>query len=183
MAQIFVKFVLQVDGTNKYWNGTAWVTSSGYTQSNTAADILAHAAALAVTSGAVLRFVAYLHSDVGNTTPSLEEVEIIYSFWAGPRPDPKKGTVWGYVLSSDGLPVDGVSILINTVQRTAYGDIIISTLEHTAVTDAYGYWEIELIPSALFTPVTQYRFRFDGPGVVIDETKTVPSGDTNYADL
>jgi hypothetical protein len=177
-----VLFVLQLDGVNTWWDGVAWVASTGYAEANTAADILANLADLDVASGRTLRWVAYLHSDTGVATPEILELEIIYSFWGGAPPDPQKSTVWGYLMS-DGHPVVGARVRCDLEADCWYQDVMLSRAVDEVVTDATGYWEMEVIPSSLLSPVSKYRFRFTGAGVERDEQRTMPVGDTNYKNL
>lgn len=74
-----IKYAVSVDGFTStiYHNGSAWVSSSSYTQTNTLAQILANAATLNLSNNTFgLR--AYLHSENGDTTPELDTVTIEY---------------------------------------------------------------------------------------------------------
>lgn len=74
-----IKYVLSKDGgvTWLYWSGSAWVASSGFGQSNTLAQLNANIAAFDFVPNRIM-VMAYLHSDTGNTTPSLDEFQVNY---------------------------------------------------------------------------------------------------------
>jgi hypothetical protein len=67
-----IKNVIEIDGQNKYWNGSAWADSTGYFQSNSAGESNDNALNLSISLGVSLRPVWYLHTDEGKTTPMLD---------------------------------------------------------------------------------------------------------------
>ena len=75
-----IRYSLEIDGTDYWWSGVAWVASSGYAETNTAAEINAQIATLNafITSEIVCVPQIYLHSDTGATTPSIDELTIDY---------------------------------------------------------------------------------------------------------
>lgn len=73
-----IKMTIEVDGIEKYWSGTAWATSSGYSQSNILADIVANLSTL-LADNSDIRWILYLHSDDGSTTPAVTQVTISYN--------------------------------------------------------------------------------------------------------
>jgi hypothetical protein len=79
------RFTVEVDGTEKYWNGSAWGDSSGYSQSNTYSEIEANSSSL-LSDISEIRWVLYLHSENGTTTPTCELITITYNF-SGETPD------------------------------------------------------------------------------------------------
>lgn len=74
-----VKFCLDVDGTIKYWNGSAWTTTvtCSNSASSTAAQINSNAATL-LSGTATVKVVTVLHSADGSTTPSVSWARITY---------------------------------------------------------------------------------------------------------
>jgi hypothetical protein len=66
-----VSFAIVVDGVDKYWNGSAWVDSTGYPQTNQAAVVKANIAALTLVGLSSINHRRYFHSDDGSTTPEL----------------------------------------------------------------------------------------------------------------
>lgn len=80
-----------INGVRKYWNGSAWATAQAG-ESNTAAEIAAHCAALFVDSvNAEINLISYLKSGDGTTTPTLTEAVITYdtAIALDEFPDPK----------------------------------------------------------------------------------------------
>lgn len=72
-----ITYVLRVEGTNYWWNGTTWWPSNGYPESNTAAQIRAYLGSFTA-QGDTLIF-AYLHSADGTTTPELTSLTVDYT--------------------------------------------------------------------------------------------------------
>jgi len=71
-----IKYILNVDAQNKYWDGSAWSNSDGtYAQANTAAEINTNAMALLTVSSTVL-VVAFLNTTDDQATPTLTSVSL-----------------------------------------------------------------------------------------------------------
>ena len=71
-----VAFTLEINKIEKYWDGGSWVNSSGFVQSNSAADINTNLGALDLAGNKHIRWIAYLHSNDGTTTPELDLVSL-----------------------------------------------------------------------------------------------------------
>ncbi len=174
-----VKFVIDVDGTKRYWNGTAWADSSGYVQSNDPTDIDANAGSL-LSQGSLITPIAYLHSDDGSTTPELDEMELSYDHFVPPDADPKICIIAGYLRDPNN------KLLFNTKVRATllaegYLDgknYWVSSRTVTAVSSEDGYFEIDLIRSSEYKTPTRYRFVVE---VSASEKYTV--GDFTVPDL
>ena len=74
-----VTFVLSDDNGNtwKYWDGNEWALSSGYLQSNTYSEINANLSSFPTSNG--LKVKIYLHSDDGDSTPTISLLTINYN--------------------------------------------------------------------------------------------------------
>ena len=179
-----VKYTLEIDSVEKYWTGTAWASSSGYAQSNTAAEILANVAT-AITSGKTVRFTAYLHSADGTTTPTLDLVTIIYNYWGGTASAPTVCTVWGHIYNTAGAAIPDVTVKATLSGSGTYSSLLmLESITHSAVTDANGYWELDLVPSSLIAPNRAYKVEIKGAGISREEYKVVPNSATaNYATM
>ncbi len=145
-----VTFVVDVDGTYMYWSGAAWATSTGYSQSNTSSDINTNIGTL-LSSGSIIRPVAYLHSADGSSTPNLDNISITYDFYAAPPQLPETIIVYGRILDIDTTPVGGCTIECSVDQN---GDL---TTNHWAskytvqtTSNANGDWELEVLRSSAF---------------------------------
>ena len=79
-----VQYAFEIDGVLKWFNAgattPAWETSDGtFAQSNLATEVNTNASTFPLASaGSLVRFLAFLHSDDGSTTPELEAV--FYTF-------------------------------------------------------------------------------------------------------
>jgi hypothetical protein len=182
-----VKYTIEVDGTEKYWDGDSWETSNGtFAQANTAAEINTNATTL-LSSTSIVRIIAYLHSDDGSTTPQLNNLVVTYS----PPDEPSTCLVWGYILDVQGNPISGSTVKAKLVVSTTplakgiVGDsIVIATHEVTATVNANGYWYLDLIQNAEYDTTDYYTFSFKGGQAAWSENRVVPaSASSAYADL
>ncbi len=163
----------EADLLEMYWNGSAWVASVGFPQTNTASDINANIETLSLVSK--YRPITYLHSENGLTTPSITLIEFNYNF----NPPPvtiETLDVIGYMFRPNGTPDVGAivkaapvdfSISDNNVQ------INISPVE-TVVSDTVdGSWVLSLVPSNLIRD-NRYDFTFiSSTGRIIRLTRAV----------
>lgn len=97
-----VTHVVIVNGTDYWWNGAAWATSSGYAESNSAADINTNIGTLITVERSVIALKTYLHSDDGSTTPDIDESEFTFT---PALPDPNLPTavlVHGFLYDHQG---------------------------------------------------------------------------------
>jgi len=140
-----IKAVLQKDGINYYWSGTAWAVSSGYAQSNIIAEIETHKAAF-TTIAIDFNIVLYLHAATGITTPSIQSLSITYDFAGEARDALNICAVYWYAQKADG------KVCSETFTASLTDDIIIyknnveiCSEEINAAADANGRVEFNLI--------------------------------------
>jgi hypothetical protein len=154
-----VKYVLNIDGTDKYWNGTAWATSTNYSQSNILADINTNIAALnlLINLGVTAKIKAYLHSTTGWTTPMLTSNTASYSFLGGSNYAIPSCVIWGYTMDETGTILPNVVVtatLKNSVELL--GNVLMKG--STSITsNSIGYWEL-ILPQTI-----AYNFQFEIP--------------------
>lgn len=80
-ANTAIQYYLIINGSPKYWNGSAWTTSNmSYAQTNTAAVINTNAAALNIIGGVNIQVAALLDASFGNATPILTSIVEVYNF-------------------------------------------------------------------------------------------------------
>ncbi len=153
-----IRYTMAVDSVEKYHDGAAWVDSSGYAQTNTAAEVAAFADSL-LTVGALVQFVAYLHSDDGTTTPGLDEVQVTYDPYFPPGPDPSLCTLYGILVDSKGMPMEGATVAAKPDQSCAGVDpaFVISRRTVSTLTDAAGAFELDLVRSVVTEPNLTYE--------------------------
>lgn len=156
-----VKFVLEIDGVNKYWTGANWSTSTGYAQSNTYAEINTNASSLDLSAGAEIRPVVYLHSADSTTTPSVDYVTLTYEYFNPADPQPDKCIVNGYLLNSLGIAQASAIIEANPLASgfITDGNYYIVTKKVSATSSSTGYFELELIRSSEYKTAMKYDFK------------------------
>jgi len=145
-----IKYTIKVDGVQKYWNGSVVVNSSGYSQTNTAAEIQANGSEFTGT----LIPVIHLHSEDGTTTPSIGNLAYTYDY-NPPEIDVTVVNVYGYIYKSDGIPDTGakVKITVPTLTEGAATNINVPYQFIEIETDEDGGWETDLILSSLLGDV------------------------------
>ena len=151
-----ITYALEINGQLTYWDGAAWSNSDGtLAQTNTAAVITTNIATL-ITSQATCFPYIFLHTDTGQTTPSIDELCIGYDFDAINVPKPATTNVYGFLLDHSGNPVVGATVTMTRfVPTTSYQeqqDNVIQNAAIEAITDADGEFSFPLIPA-------DYQFR------------------------
>lgn len=161
-----VRWTVRVDGVEQWWNGAAWVASSGaLAETNTATEINDNAAALDISSGASITVTAYLHSDDGSTSPELEQSTFSYSFFVPTATAPNQCVVYGWFLELDGSPRVGATVEVDA-PRFVHGSYVVN-FSASVVTDATGYWELSIVETESIG-VSPYRFKIDGEPFALD---------------
>jgi hypothetical protein len=156
-----VLFMIEVNRINKWYNGSAWVNSSGYPEANTAEEIVA-AAEYLFDEYALIKPIIILHSDDGSSTPAIESMTIEYDFKGTEPDDPDKCIVYGYLKDISGDPVEGATITVtlklrkNNQYRESSDSIILTTTK-TTITLSDGYFDFELIKSEQYETTREYR--------------------------
>lgn len=170
-----IKFTIEVNDVEKYWDGAAWSNSSGYAQSNTFTDINTNASSLDLDMGYRIRPICYIHSNDGSTSPNIDEFNFDYNFWGGAITPPNECVVWGYIYDSNANPLQGISIKANLELPSYYNNQIQLSQNRTEVfTDVNGYWDITLIETTNMDPNIKYKFEFKGLDYEVTEYKSVP---------
>lgn len=153
-----VTFVIVVNGVDMYWNGSAWIESSGVLESNTVAEIQAGASFL-VSSGAIsIKIKVYLTSNDGTTTPEILDFTIEYDF-VGAIEDIDLTIVTGKISDIDGISdTDILKIRLNK-KVVEYKDSIQITGDEIIITpDSNGNWQAEIADTDDMEDETFYIF-------------------------
>lgn len=158
-----VKYILKKNGNWYYHDGADWVVSDEtYTQSNTAAEIEANKATFTTTP--IQTFVrAFLHSDDGSTSPSIDSVQVDYNY-AGTQPAViERVSVVGHLFDDDGNPRAGdvVSAILNDDVVFYKTNLMLKRTEKTAIVDDTGKWEMLLEETDNMQAGTKYIFTID----------------------
>jgi hypothetical protein len=183
-----VKFTLNIDGVEKYWDGAAWSTSSGYAQSNTSTEINSNLSSLNITLGAVVTVTTYLHSDAGLTTPEIELWALDYDPYGIAEPDPNLCEVHGRFRDIGNNPMVGVTVRARLRVDTFVGNknFLITMQEVITTTDVNGYWDMDIIRSSELNGEVVYDFQFieedllDQPIEILENT--IPDNETAQFD-
>lgn len=78
-ADTFIKYILEVDSVEKYWNGSIWKSSNGsFAQSNTKQEVEDHIVGL-LTNSSYVKLISYLKTDDESSTPELTSATIDYA--------------------------------------------------------------------------------------------------------
>jgi len=175
-----IRFSLKIDGLNYWWDGGAWATSSGYAETNTAAEINAQITTLnAFISGEVICVPQiHIHSNDGSTTPQADLVTIDY------RPLFQTAQLQGFVQAITGGNSDLTRITVElNVPMVRYNNDLLSGNAQT-LTVSSGQYDFNLVetdnmvdPSDAVTGETTdiyYIFTIEGRRI----TKTVPQSVT-----
>lgn len=175
---------LKINGTLKYWNGSAWATSNGTAaQLNSLATINSNIASAVTTNSTVqlycrmdaLVYVAF--------TPTIDDVSIVYDY-GGVNTAASTVLLWGYVRDPSSVAVQSATVTAtplradSTYFKRATGSVIFNSVSTT--TDALGYWELELIPSSGFEVSSNYVITIVKSGVTYTAVITLPSAEVAY---
>ena len=180
-----ITYTFEINGTEYYWNGTTWATTTGYPNTNTVTEINTNLVSLNISPNSNSRLVMYLYSSTGGTTPKIGDVTVVYDDTPGSSTVPNECLVSGRFINGAGNPISGVVVRATPTAQASYDGYIISTSTVTTTSDSAGYWELSLVENANMTPsTTKWSFTFSGAGVTGGGTKTVPDqASSDYNDL
>lgn len=190
-----IKYVINVSGVDKYWDGSAWSNSDGtVAQSNTVAEITTNKAALDLSTGATIKIKAFLTSDDGDARPELETVTVSYNFF-NTQPQPATCTVWGFYRDVAGNGVASATVTIeikrSSKQYREADDAIIEK-KVTLTTDSNGRFESDLVRSSSYETGGTYILKIKKTADSLETSRlstqgiefTVPDAvDKNITDL
>jgi hypothetical protein len=84
-----IRYILQVDGLLRWWNGSKWVISDGtFERSNTEEEISANLNTSPIRRNNSLSVIASLHSATGSTTPILTRITLEWTEEVIPELEP-----------------------------------------------------------------------------------------------
>lgn len=174
------KFVVSVDGLEKYYNGVAWATSSSHTQTNTLAEINTNIPTLDLSLGVNAKISIYLYSD-GLETPEVTSVTTTYDFFqTSIMPD--ECVLSGQVKDLLGEPVSGATVRLETNGFFKEG-VYISPIREELTTDANGSWDASVIVMAGTTGTLKVTYIYPStirpkPPNQIFEDLVIPNSET-----
>lgn len=155
-----IRFVMTVNNIDKYWNGSIWDDSSGYSASNTLAEMKTNLISLDLSVSSSVAPKAFAHSDDGSTTPELGDITLHYNV-ASPDLTINKCLVFGYNKTPDGEPdTSEITIELNSEIVKYKNDIILLKETITVTPNSAGYWEVLLIENDNMEEFSYYIFTF-----------------------
>ena len=95
-----IKYIVDVDGSRLYHNGTTWIASTGASgEMNTADELNLHAEELDLSTERLFRVEAFLFSNTaGDITPTLRSIDIVYvPYLARNQALPDRCTLAGFI--------------------------------------------------------------------------------------
>lgn len=159
-----VQYTLNIDGQDKYWDGSAWSNSDGtFAQSSSAATINTNASDLDISSGADLKVKAFLSSDDGTVRPELESVTYEYSFYKS-QTALNTCVVYSYITLNTG-PISGATIRFYT-ESSFFSNSNYINIEKTVSSRSDGYFEATLPSSSDNIIKVKIKYSDNKTGVV-----------------
>ena len=158
-------------GSKKYWNGTSWVSSDGFSESQTNdySTFSSNIASL-VSDHTQIQLGIYLKSNDGSTTPSIDYASFTYNFGALRPSDPQQCQAYMYFVDAEDNPIENVSVSISIYRGAkqyieAADNILYGTITKTS--DDEGFVSFNLIRSSEFeteddSPM-QYKLTYTYP--------------------
>ncbi len=139
-----IKYILLKDGTKYYYN-VGWVLSDGtYAQANTAAEIDTNKATFTAVS-IDLTIDILLHSDDGATTPSIDNLDIEYSFATPAGEDVKTTILWWDAKQNDGAEETETTSIVLTNNAIKYLTRTTIMQESITITPVNGTYEVAIV--------------------------------------
>jgi hypothetical protein len=175
-----IQYAQNIDGSDFYRDITpAWVPSTGFSETNTLADMDAYTSEIDLTLGGTAAPKAYLYSVDGFSTPILVSNTVDYSFRGALVPCTQV-EVYGYVSDNCG-PVEGAVLTFKTADVQQLFDKFLS-VNKTVTTMSNGYFDVELPVGAVIDIKGSYVDSL-GKSRKFSGTFTVPGVDSNLEDL
>lgn len=149
-------YVLNINGTDYYWNGSAWVASNGtYSQSNPAATINTNSAHSSMNAlliaGAKVFVKSFLHSATGSTTPTITSINVIYTFFPFAPTTPPLTTVFLWLTDIlDDVIGSNVVATFSATNKTGYnyGKYVVLPFNKTVQFNSLGYAAISIMETS-----------------------------------
>ncbi len=169
-----VRWVLRVNGTDKWWDGAAWSDSDGtYAQTNDAATINTNASALALSPlGTQVRPVAFLGSTDGIAVPTITSCTFGYCLVVAEPDAPRECVVYGFDQLIDGTNRVGVEIYVEALFGFTHGAHIQRSGPDgriSGTTDAEGRIQFQLVETETIN-LSPYQFVIDDGGDSLPDT-------------
>ncbi len=185
-----IKYELNLSGTDKWFNGSAWATAATtYATANTAAEVESNKASLDLDAGFTLKPRVFLHSDDGYTTPTISLLEILFDFFDTPTV-PDRCQVFTNIREFLADEVDGTvhdaTITVEQPREFFYDENLQLPWKNTYDFDSNGQWDLFMVETE--TPGSYYNFTINytdasGKARTVSLKKRIVPADTVSAAL
>jgi hypothetical protein len=156
-ANTELKYIIPVSPA-LWWNGSSWSSSSlTYSQSNTSAEITTNLGSLDISTGNLLKFIAFLNSD-GSDTPLIKELKLEYDFF-DTSSLPNQVLVYGQTISMFPELLEGVVVTINSYNPFEHTNNIVMIATSTT-TNQNGDFELVVIETETVSQNTFVKFEY-----------------------
>lgn len=151
-ADTRVKLTIENDGTDKYWDGSAWIDSDETeAQTNTLAEVSSNISKLDLGENSTVKVNWFLYTDDQQKSPEISTASITYTF-GGIVADPATCNVYGYLKDLSGTPISDAKVKFELARKgdeyykSASDSIINGSVTKTTSSD--GYFQANLIRSS-----------------------------------
>lgn len=150
-ANTTVKYIMNLNGTDKYHNGSAWVTSDGTnSQANTLAEVQTNLSTL-LTENSTVKIKVVLAQTDEDITPEIDLITLVYDFGALEPAAPTQCQVYGFLVDSEDSPLANATVTVTPNRdapeyKEAASRLIGSAVSKT--TDVNGFFSMNLIISS-----------------------------------
>ncbi|MEE9481199.1 MAG: hypothetical protein V3V34_11750 [Kiloniellales bacterium] len=167
-TRILLSFV--VGGQSKWWDGAAWADSDDTAaQMNTAAEVAANIATLALGTRSIVQPRARLISDTPPANPTLRQLKMTFDAVARPVTEPRRVLITGHIEDEGGGDLAGARLEVAPPDGGFYhGDTLIGRA-FAAKSDAQGDLSLEVFETETVSQLMTITLELGSP----DNTRTV----------
>lgn len=177
-----IKYVMVVEGSDKYYNGSAWVASDGTSaQANTLTEVNANAGTL-TSVGINLKLKAVLIK--GSTTPTLTQNVLTYSFFGGTVNTPDDVNVYDHVRNIVGSQASHIKLIIDLREGYTINNQLIAPGIREFAADSTGYVEANVVKNNVAGPGYFFTIEYMDPAGVkqrVRFTETIITADSRIS--
>lgn len=166
-----IKYTVNIDNIDMFWNGSTWATSSGSSDTNTVAEINTNIVSLDMSSKVLLTITSYISSTIDDTS-LLDELIVEYDF-APPFIDINKCNVYCELKDSSGEPI--VDAKISFIPNSFWYEGAYIFEEVSVKTDLNGFADIEIVETATTTNTMNIRIEYSNGTVAHYKNKIIPN--------
>jgi hypothetical protein len=178
-----IRYYVLVNDIAYWYDGITWaaiVGSPTSVTSNSAAEVLDNAGSLPISTGANVKIGVILVSATGSTTPTMQTLEVEYTFGIVEACVPIKCAVYGCILDSIGDPIPGAKITVDgsdyfyTESDLSPGadKVALITRSATTFSNSEGEWSLPVVETVTDGTTVNFTIEYKQNGKVIKKTYT-----------